>query len=340
MERIPLKRALGLLVSLSLSAAAAGLADEASTVPSKTDIDKPHWTLESATGGGRQFWTDELVFHDWRIQRNSLTGHYRLLDEKNIRRAWGTFEQCQTELAVARRSGILPPLGNRVVLVLHGLVRSRESMDELTQFLRRRGEFTVLNVTYASTRGKVSDHATALAKIVQHLDGVQEVSFVGHSLGNIVVRHYLHDREQGIHADGPVPRLGRIVMLGPPNQGADMARRFQGNLVFKAVWGQSGLELARPWHELEQHLAVPNCEFGIIAGGQGKDSGGNPFVPGDDDYVVSVAETRLGGAADFLVLPVSHSFMMGDDQVKECTLKFLQSGYFVAPNARQPIPIQ
>ena len=34
------------------------------------------------TMGGKQFWADELFFHQWRIQRNVLTGHYRLLDGK------------------------------------------------------------------------------------------------------------------------------------------------------------------------------------------------------------------------------------------------------------------
>ena len=50
------------------------------------------------TLGGKQFWGDELFFHRWRIQRNSLDGHCRLLDERNCRRAWGTFEQCQAKL--------------------------------------------------------------------------------------------------------------------------------------------------------------------------------------------------------------------------------------------------
>jgi hypothetical protein len=34
--------------------------------------------------GGRQFWSDRLVFGGWRIQENVLTGHSRLLDARDI----------------------------------------------------------------------------------------------------------------------------------------------------------------------------------------------------------------------------------------------------------------
>ena len=38
------------------------------------------------TLGGMQFWADELFFHQWRIQRNVITGHCRLLDGKDLLR--------------------------------------------------------------------------------------------------------------------------------------------------------------------------------------------------------------------------------------------------------------
>jgi hypothetical protein len=64
----------------------------------------------TATFGGPQFWSDELVLRDWRIQQNALTGHYRLLDDKNFRRAWGTFDQCRDALDDLKRRESLPPV--------------------------------------------------------------------------------------------------------------------------------------------------------------------------------------------------------------------------------------
>lgn len=297
-----------------------------------------YFNLATRTLGGKQFWTDEVVYHDWRVQRHCLTGHCRLVDDRNVRRGWGDFEQCVQLLERAKQEQQIPPLRSRTIIVLHGLVRSRESMDELVEYLRQDEQYSVLNVSYASSRGKLADHATALARVVEHLPGVTEVSFVGHSLGNLVVRHYLADRERGIHQGKETPAVGRIVMIAPPNQGAELARRFQDNYLFQTIWGAAGKQLATGWSQLASKLAIPSAEFGIIAGGRGDNGGLNPWVAGDDDLVVSVEETQLPGAADFLVCPAYHGTIMEQDQVKQATLQFLKHGYFVSPTDRHPLP--
>jgi hypothetical protein len=42
------------------------------------------------TLGGCVFWNDVGEIEGWRMQQNILTGHWRLLDPRNIRFAWGT----------------------------------------------------------------------------------------------------------------------------------------------------------------------------------------------------------------------------------------------------------
>ena len=41
------------------------------------------------TLGGKQFWSDELFFRGWRIQRHAVTEHHRLLDPDDRRHGWG-----------------------------------------------------------------------------------------------------------------------------------------------------------------------------------------------------------------------------------------------------------
>jgi pimeloyl-ACP methyl ester carboxylesterase len=295
--------------------------------------------LKAPTLGGRRYWTDELVYHDWRIQRHADEGHYRLIDGDEVRHAWGTWDECKAKFEATKREQNLPPLEGRVVLVLHGLGRTRISNDDMVDFLRANSKFTVLSVGYASTQADVATHARSLAKVIEHLGPkVNEINFVAHSLGNIVIRHYLADHTDLANGRRPDPRIQRIVMVGAPNNGARMAQIFGGNSVYERMLGKSGRALARQWGELHKRLAIPQTEFGIVAGGERNDSGYNPLLPGDDDFIVSVEETKLPGARDFVVVNGLHAMLMSNPAVQEAALRFLEHGYFVSEEQRQVLP--
>lgn len=290
------------------------------------------------TMGGKQLWADELFFYRWRIQRNVLTGHCRLLDENNLRYGWGTFDQCKAKLEQIKRARAMPPMRGKVVVVLHGLFRSRTSMSKLCEHLGEQGGYTVLNVGYASTQREVGSHAKALERIVDNLDGVDEISFIGHSMGNVVIRHYLGDLAG--HPPRTRPRFCRFVMLAPPNQGSHLAAVFANNVLFKEIVGDAGQELGHQWPELERRLATPDFEFGIIAGGKNNAKGYNPLLAGDNDGTISIETTKLAGARDFVVVPVLHSFIMDNARVQQYVLRFLQRGYFTTAEQRHPLERQ
>jgi pimeloyl-ACP methyl ester carboxylesterase len=291
--------------------------------------------FSTSTLGGTQFWSDELVFHRWRIQLNVFSGHYRLLDGDNYRHAWGTFEQCQTKLEAIRREQELPPMKGTAVLTLHGLIRSREVMERMGEFLEQEGDMTWINVSYASTRRSIDDHAASLAKVVENLKGIDQIHFVCHSLGNLVVRRYLGEATQPKPQWKVDNRIQRFVMLGPPNNGAHMAEIFKDNKLFGMLMGPSGKQIAT-WSEVEKRLGTGKCEFAIIAGSL-TGSFTNPLVSGDDDLIVGVEETKLVGARDFLGVPLNHGNLMDDPYVQKKTLSFLKHGYFIAEDLRHPI---
>jgi pimeloyl-ACP methyl ester carboxylesterase len=288
-------------------------------------------SIPNKTLGGDQFWCDEFIHGRWRIQRNVFSNHYRLLDGVDVRRAFGTYEVCLAEFEKLRDSESIPELHPEMVVLLHGLGRSRDTMESLGKKLHEQGNFEIVNFTYPSTRGTVSEHADSLEKVLAHFKEAKKIHFVAHSLGNIVVRHWMND--QLVQRGKLDPRIGRFVMLGPPNQGASLAEQLRGNPVFGLFLGKSGRQLGEQWNTLDNKLCIPPCEFGILAGNQSV----NPLIPGENDLCVAVEETKLPGACDFRVLPLNHSTLRTNGTVHSFTCHFLQHGCFESDAKRQPL---
>lgn len=282
------------------------------------------------TLGGRQFWGDVQFFHGYRIQRNVFTGHYRLLDDRDRRHAWGTLEDCRAALEGLRRTKDLPPMSGRGVILLHGIVRSSKSIYKVADQLRSEG-FTAFPMEYPSTQISIEQAAEYLDSVIHKLEGIEEVSLVGHSLGGLVIRAWFAK-----HSD---PRIHRVVMLGTPNYGAEMADLCCRNILYRAVFGPAGRQLVTDGDGLIPRLPTPPCEFAVIAGARGNESGWNPLIPGDDDGTVTVASTQLAGASDFNTLPVLHHGLLGDREVCRQVARFLLTGRLRADGDPEPLPV-
>ncbi|MEO8269547.1 MAG: lipase [Aureliella sp.] len=278
----------------------------------------PNWKLP--TLGGKQMWTDHFWRQAWRIQQNALTGHWRLLDANNVRHAWGNRAACDAALQQQGLDDKLP--SGQAIVLLHGLMRSASSMSGLARSLSDSLERSIINFEYASTRGSISDHAAALRELIAGLPADVRLSFVGHSMGNIVVRHALGDWQRA-GDQATLARVEQVIMLGPPNQGAAIARQLAKTGIFGWVTGQGGMELGPNWTDFEANLAIPNCPFGIVAGHLPESNLRNPLVDGASDFVVSVNETHLTGESDFLEVPRLHSFLMDDPVVQQAVASFI-----------------
>ncbi len=285
--------------------------------------------LTMKTLGGRQFWGDVLYFHDWRIQKSVLTQRYRLLDGNDYRHAAGTLEECRAKLEAIKKEKNLPPMSGKAVIALHGIIRSSKSFNKMRGRLQDAG-YTVFGFDYPSTRVEISDSAEFLHNVIESLDGIEEIDFVVHSMGGLVVRSYLSK-----HRD---PRIKRMVMLGVPNLGADMADRLRENPLYRAIFGPAGQQLVTDGAGFIAKLPTPDFEFAVIAGARGTLDGYNPLIRGDDDGTVAVAGTRLPGATDFATVRCLHSFLMFNDEAIDYTLRFLGEGHLRADGSPHPIP--
>ena len=292
------------------------------------------------TTGGILFWGDVLYSNGWYIQKNVTTDSYRLLDTNAVQRAFGTFDECKNRLEeIQVEEGILPMTGT-IVIILHGFGSNALMTRNLGEWLRERETHDhVFCMSYPSTTQSIYEHAKMLDRLVNNLPPtIKKIDFIGHSLGSLVIRRYLSgplDEDWRVPSDrmefrknfSPDPRIGRFVMLGPPNHGAVIASRLIGNdPVRKFLTGKSGDELGANWKEAEQSLGIPCCPFMIVAGGRGTNLGYSLLIPGDNDGMVSTAGTQLEGADKWMFFNVGHNEMLLSPAVFNVIEKFLLKG--------------
>ena len=213
------------------------------------------------------------------------------------------------------------------MLLLHGILRRAGSMAELERALRSAGH-AVLNLDYPSRRKPLDALADDVAAAVEPFlrDGGEPLHVVAYSLGGLLSRAWLTRHRP--------PALGRVVMLGTPNGGSEIADLFHRHALsrraFDWVYGPAGAQLVtRHDDRLRALLGPVDYALGVIAGNRALDPVAARLVlPRPNDGRVSVASTRVDGMADHLVLPVSHALMMRDPGVIRQTLHFLRHGRF------------
>jgi pimeloyl-ACP methyl ester carboxylesterase len=286
------------------------------------------WDNVMKTLGGRQFWGDVKFFRGWRIQQNVFTEHYRLLDPKDNRHAYGSLDTCRDKLEEIKVKQKLPPMSGKAAIEIHGITKSSKTYYAMRPALEKAG-YLVVPFDYPSTRIDIPKAADYLDRVIHSLDGIDRIDLVVHSMGGLVVRSWYEDHDD--------PRIKRLVMLGTPNRGAELADMLKKNAAFRLILGPAGQQLVTGDDGTIAQLPVPPCEFGIIAGGRGAE-GYNPLVAGDNDLIVSVESTRLVGAADFLMVRALHTFMLSNPEAIEATVRFLDTGHFRKNGSRHPIP--
>ncbi len=208
------------------------------------------------------------------------------------------------------------------VVLIHGVWMNGLELMWLGRCLKQQG-FHCVYFNYPSIFGAYEKYLDTLRVFMdRHSSPVLHV--VAHSMGGLLARQLFHR--------WPGQKPGRIVTLGTPHQGSAVARQLAGH----SAWGRRLLGTAPSVGLLGDNLPPwqGQRELGCIAGEYHRGIGllFFPELETPNDGTVSVREACLPEAADWLILPVSHTGLLFSKKVAWQAGAFLRNGRFTRPD--------
>jgi pimeloyl-ACP methyl ester carboxylesterase len=203
------------------------------------------------------------------------------------------------------------------LIFIHGLWMSGAESRWLRRRLEDRFGFETSTFGYRTVSEPLSAVLERLHDTISRTPA-DRLHVIGHSLGGLVGYRYFERFRD-------VPP-GRVVFLGSPLCGSQAARGFERFAFGQRMIGGIAVEelLGEP-----KRAWKADRPLGVIAGtrpvGLGRLFAG---FNEPNDGTVAVRETRIEGAADQLLLPVSHLGMMLSNRVADECGRFLRDGRF------------
>jgi len=188
--------------------------------------------MDFFTFGGKQFWEDVFYYQKWRIQRHYRTKKYRLLDNWDICRAKGSFEECRQAFVRFIEVYEIPRQQGKLVVLLHGLGESKGVFKKLWKKLEQNG-YHVAAINYPSTRKSIKAHLDQLDFFLTHTEDVEEVSFVTKGTSCLLLRYLLSKR----FAWHEKFRIGKIIQINPTNLGSEWCAVLSRLKIFYYIFG-------------------------------------------------------------------------------------------------------
>ncbi|MBL4590025.1 MAG: alpha/beta fold hydrolase [Alphaproteobacteria bacterium] len=231
---------------------------------------------------------------------------------------------CMSMMNLAHAFMAIEP--QETVVLLHGIARTGDSLSTIEHVLKE-NNYRVVNITYPSQKKNLKDIAKYLndVHLTKKFWATQtKVHIVTHSMGGLVARQYLEQYKDTIDLN----KLGRVVMMAPPNKGSEISDLIHNTPVYNWYYGPAGQELTT--EEQAKNMARPTFyELGIIAGKKEWTYFVAAWVtPGKSDGRVTVESTKLDGMKDHVSLSATHTFIMEKPLVHQHILYFLKTGEF------------
>ena len=226
---------------------------------------------------------------------------------------------------IARLNAVRPPMPwhksrtkksdshKETVILIHGLWRSVWAMEPMAKHLYTEGYNTV-NIAYPSFTKPMDYILEMIEAEVSHYLEKGTVHLVTHSLGGIITREMLPNL--------PHDKLGRIVMLAPPNQGSEIIDWLANYPILKRTMGPVGQQLGTG--QITAPHLPENIDSAVIMGNSNLIPFFQKLLPTANDGIVSVERGKVEGMNEFHIIDADHTFIASDPRVMKMTLEFLK----------------
>lgn len=201
------------------------------------------------------------------------------------------------------------------IIILHGLYMHGLVMQPLSLRLKKLG-YQTQTLTYNTVN---IDEEKVCQSIDKALSTTTGNVLVGHSLGGLMIKHYLASRRPALQ------QISHVVAIGSPLKGASIVTKIQ-ELGLGAMLGNS------PKHGLNMHEDIWDFpqKLGSIAGTI--PLGARPFLLMDtqtmSDGTVTVEETKISGMTDHVLTKNSHTSMIYSRYIPDQIDHFIQHSHF------------
>ena len=190
------------------------------------------------TSGGKKYWEDVFYYQKWRIQRHWRTKKYRLLDNFDICRASGSFEECRKAFVKFIEVFEIPRQKGKLIILLHGLNENKKTFKPLWRALTQKG-YNVAAVNYPSTKKTIRGHLDQFDFFLTHIEDIDEVSFITKGSGCLVLRCLLNES----FAFEDKFKIGKVINVNPLNRGSEICEILSRFKIFRWIFGPSLSEM-------------------------------------------------------------------------------------------------
>lgn len=274
------------------------------------------------TFGGGHFWEDVFFYQKWRIQRNYITKKCRLLDNWDIRRHEGYFEECRQAFVkyieayeIARQKG-------HMIIMIHSLGQSKNIFKPLWRKALKVG-FLAAAVNYPSSQKNLDAHVKHFHFFLDHLEDIDTISFVTLGTGSAILQKLLADK-----ADWQSRlKISRIVEVAPYTNGSALLDLLSKNKLSGFVIGPMGQDMAP--EKIKKLPQIKGIDTGIILS--------NPSLA--ERVLETITNTKQSNLSPEEVLATTkakevieirdhHLNLFNNDQISNSVVNFLKLGKF------------